>query len=304
MIPMLRRLASACLLAFVTAVSAAPAPRVLLLGAAESMTGIVAVGERGTLLLSADQGVNWDAIASPTTATLTAVSFAPGGTDGWAVGHDATILHTTDGGRTWQLQWQGENLEDSWLDVFALPDGRVLVIGAYGLALATDNAGQSWSRLVVQDDDSHLNRIVRRNDGVLFIAGERGTLLRSADRGVSWDAILAPYDGSFYGLLPLQSGALLAYGLRGHVYRSNDDGENWEVAPTDSHALLAAATTSEGKIWLAGQSRTLLSSDDDGISFSATRGSLTTAIAFLLSLPNGTVLAFGEAGVQPLKTAD
>ncbi|MFZ9683123.1 MAG: WD40/YVTN/BNR-like repeat-containing protein [Cephaloticoccus sp.] len=302
---MLRRLATACCLLFATALSAAPAPRVLLLGAARSTAGIVAVGERGTLLLSTDEGANWTGLASPSTATLTAVSFAPGGEHGWAVGHDAVILHTADGGRTWQMQWQGDNLEDSWLDVCALADGRVVVVGAYGLALVSADAGQTWSNLVVQDYDSHLNRIVSRADGTLFIAGERGTLLRSPDQGRTWEPIPAPYDGSFYGLLPLQSGALLAYGLRGHVYRSTDDGENWEAVPTDSHALLAAAVeTPAGTIWLAGQSRTLLQSTDDGVSFAAASGSLTTAIGCLFSPATGIVLALGEAGVQPLQPAD
>ena len=74
--------------------------RLLLLDAAQTGTRIVAVGERGRIVLSDDEGHSWRYAASPTEATLTAVHFA-GDRRGWAVGHDATILLSRDGGETW-----------------------------------------------------------------------------------------------------------------------------------------------------------------------------------------------------------
>src|SRR5262245_18082977 len=78
------------------------APRMLLLDGALAGSEVVVVGERGTILCSADNARTWQAAASPTPATLTAVAFADNGKHGWAVGHDALILATADGGRTWQ----------------------------------------------------------------------------------------------------------------------------------------------------------------------------------------------------------
>src|SRR5881628_2944477 len=52
------------------------APRILLLDAAVAGTDIIAVGERGTVLVSSDNARTWQPASSSTQATLTGVSFA------------------------------------------------------------------------------------------------------------------------------------------------------------------------------------------------------------------------------------
>lgn len=306
MIPLVRKIALCCTFCLFTAGAvAASAANMLLLGAAHSNAGIVAVGERGSILVSTDEGESWRQVAAPTTATLTALSFAPDGERGWAVGHDAIILQTQDGGRTWTQSWQGENLEDSFLDVCAVDATTVLAVGAYGFAMRSNDAGESWHPFSPQDDDSHLNRLTRAPDGRLYLAGERGTLLRSEDAGETWDPVPTPYDGSFYGVLPLQSSALLAHGLRGHAYRSEDDGESWSPVETNSESLLACAMeTRTGTVLLAGQARTLLQSKDDAQRFAAPSAVPAPATAFLVETSAGRVLAFGEGGARFLTLAN
>src|SRR5579859_3734540 len=77
-------------------------PGLLLLDAIAVGPDIVAVGERGTILRSTDAGQSWRSATLPASATLTAVNFAPDAHHGWAVGHDALILTTGDGGHVWQ----------------------------------------------------------------------------------------------------------------------------------------------------------------------------------------------------------
>src|SRR3990170_16143 len=62
----------------------------------------IAVGEHGHILISQD-GRNWQKTDVPADITLTAVYFQ-NDMNGWAAGHDAVILRTTDGGETWQRQ--------------------------------------------------------------------------------------------------------------------------------------------------------------------------------------------------------
>ncbi|WP_350609877.1 YCF48-related protein, partial [Pseudoalteromonas sp. 41-MNA-CIBAN-0057] len=65
--------------------------------------GLIAVGKHGTVIKSVD-GNNWQQAQSvPTQVLLTAVEFT-NDSNGWACGHDATIINTTDGGENWQLQ--------------------------------------------------------------------------------------------------------------------------------------------------------------------------------------------------------
>ena len=44
----------------------------------------------------------------PVRSTLLDIDFAPDNElEGWAVGHEGVILHTSDGGKTWELQYDG-----------------------------------------------------------------------------------------------------------------------------------------------------------------------------------------------------
>ena len=142
----LSRQSAASLAAFLFATVAIPAnalaPRTLLLDGAFAGPDIVAVGERGTIIRSVDHALTWETVAAVTTATLTGVAFAEDGKHGWAVGHDALILATTDAGRSWHKQWQGSNLSDSFLDVLVLTPTDVIAVGAYGLFLRSADGGQ------------------------------------------------------------------------------------------------------------------------------------------------------------------
>ncbi|MDB6126866.1 MAG: hypothetical protein JWM35_762 [Verrucomicrobia bacterium] len=272
-------------------------PNMLLLDGVVAGPVIVAVGERGTILNSADDGHTWQSADVAAAATLTGVSFADGTKEGWAVGHDALILVTHNAGRSWRKQWQGENLQDSFLDVLALDAQHIIAVGAYGLFVSSDNGGQTWTRRHISDDDFHFNRITRGPTGSLYLAGERGTLLRSHDSGAHWDRIDSPYDGSFYGILPLDKSTLIAYGLRGRIFRSTDDGATWVPVANELRALLATATVMKnGSILFAGQSRAWLISRDGGKTVAPWPSTLASAVAELIPLADGTMLALGEAG--------
>ena len=272
-------------------------PRMLLLDGAVIGRDLVVVGERGSILTSTDNGLSWQAATVPTASTLTGVSFAPGSLHGWAVGHDALILTTADAGRTWTKQWQGENLSDSFLDVLALDAKHVIAIGAYGLYLTTTDGGQTWTRRKVIDDDNHLNRLSLGPTGSLYLAGEHGTLLRSTDNGAKWTRLESPYDGSFYGILPLDKRTLVAHGLRGRLFRSTDDGTTWEPVPNDQRVLFATALKLHSNfIVFAGHARALLVSRDYGKTVVPWSAPLSTGVAELLEMPDGGILALGEAG--------
>jgi len=276
------------------------AARSLLLDAQTIGSTVIAVGASGHILRSTDGGATWELAKAPTLATLTGVHF-PDAQHGWVVGHDAVILHSENGGRTWTKQYQGEDLQVSFLDVRFLDTQTGFAVGAYGQFLATTDGGRSWAQHRIIEEDYFFNRLSIGPAGTLYIAGEHGTLLRSTDRGLSWMPIHAPYDGSFYGILPLGPKLLLAYGLRGRIYRSEDDGDNWQLVPNEQRVLLATAVClRSGIIVVAGQARTFLVSRDGGASFASWSPGLTTGVAELIEAPDGRLLAVGEAGVTPL----
>jgi photosystem II stability/assembly factor-like uncharacterized protein len=273
-------------------------PRLLLLDGAFAGTDIVAVGERSTIVRSTDNAQTWTTAAPTTSATLTGIAFAPDGVHGWAVGHDALILATSDGGHSWSKQWQSENLQDSFLGALALDAQRAFAVGAYGLFLTTSDGGKTWTRKKITDDDYHFNRLTRGPSGTLYLAGEHGTLLRSTDAGATWGRMVSPYTGSFYGVLPLDKRTLLAHGLSGRVFRSADDGATWTQIETPQPPMLLAAglQMKSNFLVLAGQARAHFVSRDYGKTVVPWPVSFDSAVAALLELPDGSVLALGEAG--------
>ena len=172
---------------------------------------------------------------------LTAVFFVDA-EYGWAVGHDETILNTADGGETWTRSHFAPEAQQPLLDLWFANRVSGIAVGAYGAYFTTNDGGRHWSsakfchrhprrnRGEAPDEelppDYHLNRIVGVGNR-LYVAAEGGKLYRSDDRGASWRALPSPYEGSFFGLVPIRGEGLLAFGLRGHLFRSADAGETW-----------------------------------------------------------------------------
>ncbi len=67
---------------------------------------LVAVGRRGHILYSDDEGRNWEQAEVPVSSDLVAINF-PTPQKGWAVGHDGVVLHSSDAGATWVKQFDG-----------------------------------------------------------------------------------------------------------------------------------------------------------------------------------------------------
>lgn len=286
------------------AVQAPLAPKSLLLDVSARDGQLVAVGERGHILVSRDGGSSWTQADVATRALLTGVVMQDAQL-GWAVGHDEVVVRTRDGGSSWERVNYAPEKERPLLDVWFADARRGLAIGAYGGLLATSDGGDTWEpRPVNGDDDFHLNQIAAAADGTLYVAAEAGHLYRSDDRGTTWRPLPSPYQGSFFGLLPMADGSLLAFGLRGHLYRSPDRGQTWARIETGTEATLTAALElGPGRFVVAGLAGTLLWSD--GANGALRRQDMPDrkAIVALAKRDERSLLLFGEGGVQRVEIA-
>lgn len=257
-----------------------------------SQDKLVAVGERGHILLSSD-GTHWQQSIVPVQSTLTAVFFV-NDKNGWAVGHDATILASNDGGVSWQIQQYLPQVEKPLLDVLFTDENNGVAIGAYGLFYRTSDGGKSWlieyhneflypedqeylAELKLQDEEAyldeqssilpHFNRIVA--DGrTLYMVGEIGLIAKSNDFGITWQKFDEIYPGSFYDINRTQEGNLLVVGLRGHIYRSLKNGTPWQESDSKVTALLSSIVLSDDqRIFILGNNGVLLESQDDGVTY-------------------------------------
>ena len=285
-----------------TAISAS---RVLLLGVAAADKRAVAVGERGVIVLSDDDGRTWRLAKSPTEATLTAVYFVDS-SRGFAVGHDAVILMTEDAGETWK---QVHAAPDEQKPLFAVSFENALhgiAVGAYSSAYETNDGGKSWRPMAIAEGDRHFNALAGGADGKLFLAGESGMILHSDDAGRNWKSVNTPYKGSYFGIVRFAESGWLVFGLRGNVFRTNDDGERWNlVSPSSAQASLMGGTTLPGDgVLLVGREGTLLASRNRGNSFTARKTGDGKALAGALRLPSGACVLVGEGGATLIEPCD
>ncbi|MBA4137097.1 MAG: hypothetical protein C0518_07255 [Opitutus sp.] len=278
------------------------AARSMLLDVTRAGERLFAVGDRGHVVVSSDEGETWAQCITPTRAMLTGVSFADAD-HGWAVGHDGVIIATQDAGKSWVRQDDGKDLDTVYLDVLFLSPTHGFVVGAYGKFLVTRDGGKTWTPRRIAEDDLHFNRITNEASGTLFIAGEAGTLLVSRDRGETWQRSELDYEGSLYGVRPLSGGVLVAYGLRGRIFVSTDDGATWEPRESEVKVLImSGARLRDGVVVLAGQGGNFFISRDSGRTFRHWKpDDFGTSVADLAVTKDGTLLTVGEAGAVKIK---
>ncbi|QZP31662.1 WD40/YVTN/BNR-like repeat-containing protein [Pseudomonas sp. DR48] len=277
-------------------ITSAMAAQSVMLSVARAGDRLVAVGERGFIIVSDDNGRTWKQVNSPVSMTLVRVRFIDD-REGWAVGHAGVVLHSQDGGLSWSKQLDGvlsaaielqearqaidsstdadkaqerlsqaqqlvdEGPDKPLLDLLFVDAKNGLVVGAYGLAFVTHDGGLSWQSIRSRIDNPnglHLYSIERVGTD-LFIAGEQGTLLRSSDEGLTFESLASPYEGTTFGLQATSSGSILAFGLRGKAYESKDRGDTWQRLDTlQPITLTSGLRLEDGTVLLTDESGRVL----------------------------------------------
>ncbi len=229
----------------------------------------VAVGDYGFVIYT-DDGERFLQGEVPTRAPLTSVFFIDA-RRGWAAGHDGTVIATTDGGKTWQVLREVRGQDQVLMGIWFADAERGLAVGQFGLALETRDGGKTWNERQLVDGEAgerHLLSIVPGRDGLLLVAAEAGTVLRSTDAGLTWRAVQTDNKGSFWAGAQLADGSLLLGGMRGHLYRSTDLGEHWtHLNSGTQQSLTGIAQRPDGTVRAVGLAGTTLLSKDGGQTF-------------------------------------
>jgi photosystem II stability/assembly factor-like uncharacterized protein len=307
-----------------------------LIGIARAGERLVTVGQRGHILYSDDAGQHWLQAGVPLGSDLTAVFF-PSARQGWAVGNDGVVLHTSDAGVTWEKQLDGRQIgellikhyaalanaepgNEQWpllvaegqrlveqgadkplLDVWFANDQVGYVVGVFNLILRTEDGGQNWTPLQDRTDNPqglHLNAIASTGDS-LYIAGEQGLLLKWDGHAQRFAAVPTPYQGSFFGVLG-KPGEVLVYGLRGNVLRSTDGGQNWAALDTGLHvSITAGLVDARGHYHLFTQAgHALVSQASDRLQLLPHQD--LPPVAGATQAGDGSLVVVGSRGVQAL----
>jgi photosystem II stability/assembly factor-like uncharacterized protein len=296
---------------------------------------LVAVGEHGVIICSDDEGATWWQAQVPVTVTLTCVAFATP-LLGWAAGHFGVILATMDGGKTWVEQLNGIQVnqlalaaaraippgdttspafalglkraeffvqlgpDKPFLTLVALSSQKIMVFGAYRMAVVTNDGGKTWSDISLQVYDrlSHDLYCAARVGDDVYIAAETGLVFRSTDGGSSFPQVAQPGEATLFGVLSAPDGSLVAFGVAGNCFRSVDDGQSWtQVALPTQDDLNAGHVLASGAVVLVGGGGEIFISQNNGTSFRSVTGMPPRPISDFTQTADHNLIFAGGAGV-------
>lgn len=299
---------------------------------------LIAAGQRGIIVYSDDNGSSWKQAAVPVSSDLTAVYFSSD-RSGWAVGHDGVVLHTEDAGQTWKLQLDGDlvsslikdyygkkaqagdaqatallpeieqnfstGADKPFLDVWFANDQEGFIVGAFNLILRTSDGGKTWEPWFDRIDNPkrlHLYSI-RGQGNRIYIAGEQGLVARLDAGSQRFAAIRSPYVGSFFGILPIDGGAVV-FGMRGNAFRIDETGANWQKLETGvGGGLTGAANLGDGRLALVSTAGDVLVGSASTGRFEklkATRDMLFGGVAFVPGTQSLATVGSAGASIVPL----
>ncbi len=280
----------------------------------------IAVGERGHVFVYKNA---WRQVKTPVSVNLTNVEMLDDN-KAWAVGHDATILHSQDAGQTWVMQTQSRQIEKPFLDIAFFDAGHGVAVGAYGLFYRTKDGGKNWKRefhleLLLPEDRQyleelkdvdpegyeiekgsllpHFNRVLQLADGRLLLVGESGTVAVSDDKGHKFDGVEFPYEGSMFNAVETDD-SVYVVGLRGNVYKADKAFNHWKKISMPSDATIQGVYSHDKQLLLVGNSGVVYSlyADDKAELVQKIKGVNLLSIASI----NNQFWVAGTNGLTPL----
>ncbi len=291
---------------------------------------LVSVGEYGIVLLSDDHGNSWRQVTGvPVSVTLTDVEFVST-TEGWAVGHAGVVLKTDDAGESWQRLMTGKQLatiiqdavktlpddfpnvrairrnagyltgQEPVLDAYFSASGEAWLLGAYGLALRSQDGGRNWASAFAttgNPNSYHLYQYVH-GEASSLIVGERGLVAGSESADGNYVQRPVDYQGTFFGGVALSGGEYLLYGLRGNVWRGK--GEHWRRLNTTSQASFSAALPTDRGVILGDVTGRLFVVDEGGESLRELSESSDAAVTDLALNTRGELIMATARGPKRL----
>jgi len=182
-----------------------------------------AVGTDGLLLCTADAGEHWTAHVVNKFIDMNDITFV--GEEGWAVGEYRTIMHSSDGGATWQLQLGGNPkiLEEESYFAVAFEDAQHgWVAGLAGEVASTDDGGRTWRQSGGIERPSIF--AIGAAWPAIWFGGKRGALLERANDD-RWRDIRISFGDITDIAFDKRIG--IATGLGGTILQTMDGGNSW-----------------------------------------------------------------------------
>ncbi|MDR2188052.1 MAG: glycosyl hydrolase [Azonexus sp.] len=149
--------------------------------------------------------------------------------EGWAVGQFNLILHTSDGGATWE-PWMERTGNPERLSLHAIRGAGddVYIAGELGLVLKLSPDGSRFDSVQTPYPGSYFGLLGSASEVVVF--GLRGNTWRSRDQGATWSQLPTGVTSAINAGIRLSDGRILLVAQGGQVLMSHATGDGLTVA--------------------------------------------------------------------------
>ncbi|RDU95896.1 WD40/YVTN/BNR-like repeat-containing protein [Trinickia dinghuensis] len=242
--------------------------------------------------------------AWPAPAHMMLMDAARAGSRLVAVGEHGVIVHSDDGGTTWQ---QASKVPVSaTLSAVTFTDAQHgWAVGQWGVILATSDGGDTWRRQRIDlSTDQPLFSVLftSARDGIAV--GLWSLMLVTHDGGLTWTKVAVPKppgasraDRNLYHLFADRQGALYIDSEQGMVLKSTDGGADWTYLTTGGKGTLwSGVALPDGRIVVGGLLGSMYQSTDGGTTWSPVNTGTKSSITDLVAAGNG-LLGVGLDGL-------
>ncbi len=291
------------------------APNTLLLDVATAGKRLVAVGQRGHIIYSDDDGNSWSQAQVPVATLITSVTFADE-KNGWAVGHGAIILNSQDGGETWHKQFDGIVANEM---VIAQAQKRVAKIEDLVANAPEDQVADLEYQLEeaqFAQEDAEFDADVGPSKPLLdlwfldnqtgFVVGAYGFFFKTEDGGKTWNnwgpRLDNPERFHLNAINQITGGAMFIVGEAGIIYRSTDLGETWEMqeSPYDGSLFGVSGNGNVNEVLVYGLRGHLFYSQDVGETWDQVNSDAEETLMSVAVGDKGNLAVVGNSGVMML----
>lgn len=236
---------------------------------------IAAAGKFSTIILTSDGGKTWQKSYSADNDSVSIESvFYKNKREIWAVGNSATVFCSTDNGNSWNRT----RIETpSWLsDITFIDDttGFILCFRnnsgiIYKSKRLLDKSSLIWQ--IANQFPFEIAKIKFTKEGIGYIAG-KNKLLKSADKGVTWNELKIPIETYFMTLDAEDNYVWTAAGNK--ILMSTDTGNTWNIykafefpGPYSSFSNVNALSFADKLNGAMGLDGRIIRTEDGGISW-------------------------------------